>query len=82
MRFRARLALKDLALLAIIASMNEPKATMLTVKEVGKRLKLSRTTLYRMRKRGELRPVLVGQRGRRYRLADVERWERTQPSVK
>ncbi|HEY8503140.1 MAG TPA: helix-turn-helix domain-containing protein [Gemmataceae bacterium] len=49
----------------------------LTPDELATRLRIPRATLYQWRYRGEgPRAVKVG-RHLRYRLADVERWERT-----
>jgi len=54
----------------------KPEA-LLTVRETGQLLRVSRQTLFRLSRRGELKPVRVGG-CRRYRPSDVCRFVRRQ----
>lgn len=53
--------------------------TMLTVRDVAKRLRLAEQTVYRMVSRGELPAIRVGKKGRglsiRFDRGDMTRWE-------
>ena len=55
--------------------MNEQvaKNQLLTVEEACRLLKVCRSTLWKARKRGELRAVYLG-RAVRFRLSDLEAW--------
>jgi prophage regulatory protein len=61
----------------------EPQTeTYLTVAEVVGRLKISRVCLWEWRKRGLFpKPVRIGPHAIRFRMADVEEWERGRPAA-
>lgn len=53
-----------------------------TINELAKRWKTSRNNLYKLIARGEIITFTVGSRGRRVRLAEVQRFEQQQATTK
>lgn len=57
----------------------EDKPEWLTAKQLGERLSVSRVTLWRWVKAGQLpEPVSLGPRAKRWRQSEIEAWERSQ----
>jgi excisionase family DNA binding protein len=60
----------------------EEQAHYLTVAEVAARLKVSRVALWQWRRRGLFpKAVRIGTHAIRFRVADIEEWERQRPAA-
>ncbi len=54
--------------------MNKEGEVMLTVKDVTKFLKISRSKVYRLIEKGDLKAYKIGERGTRFKQSEIEEY--------